>query len=279
MSSLPGLRPFGARAAKLVYGRVMSDNQPPPYPGPEGQYPPPPPGSPQPPHGSYPPPPPPGGFAPAYSLGDALGWGWRKFGQNVGPIVIGILVSILAFIVIGAISAVIGGTDRFDMDASPELSVRGLVGNIVTGVLGSLLAAGWVRAFLDVADGRGFDLIDGLKRIPVVPVLLAALIVWAGTTVGFILLIIPGLLVMFLTYLTNWALLDDASPNAWTAITRSVSVVWSNFGAALVLAIVTVLICLLGALALVIGLAVALPMTGLAATYAWRMWTNRPVAP
>ena len=111
-------RPRGMHALEGVpnryashYCRIMTTNEPPPYPGDSEPGATPPPsgsgesptsdlpsyGSVPPPAGETPPPPPPpppapGGSAEGFSATDAIGWGWRKFTENVGPILLGVLI-------------------------------------------------------------------------------------------------------------------------------------------------------------------------------------------
>ncbi len=108
---------------------------PPPPPGPPGGMPPGGPGGAPPP----PPPPPPGGTArpvvatrpvvvippggmpPAggrqFSVGDAFGYGWKKFTENIGPI----LIAMLVFMLIGAV--IYGLQFLFQSLTSPETTV------------------------------------------------------------------------------------------------------------------------------------------------------------
>lgn len=240
--------------------------------------------------GSVPPPPPPPPPAPpshgpqAFSAPDAIGWGWRKFTQNIGPVLVGVLVSFAAFAVVGILSALLGAQVQFTASPTDPMSMKpagpaDIVAQIIGWVVGSVVTAGWARAALDVADGETFDIIGAFKRIPVVNVLIAALLVGVATVVGLFLLVIPGLIVIFLTYFTTYALVDKPDVSPIDAIKASVELVRNNVGQSLLLALLTFLTIVAGFCLLCIGLVVAYPVTIFAAANAYRSFNGQPVAP
>ena len=62
------------------------------------------------------------------------------------------------------------------------------------------------------------------------------------------------------------------------AISDSVKLVSSNVGDSLLLALLSILVLIAGAIALLVGLIVAYPVTALAAAYAYRTFRGQPVA-
>jgi uncharacterized membrane protein len=276
----------------------MSTPEPPPYPGEPtpgspGDLPsygsvPPPPETPE--GGGYgaippPPPPAPPSYGPqGFSAPEAIGWGWRKFSQNVGPVLLAVLVGFGAFAVVAILSALMGGTVQFSATPTDPMGMEpkgpaDVVAQILGWLVGSLYTATFARAALDVADGQQFDFFDALKRIPVGKVLIAALLVGLATIVGLILLVIPGLIVIFLTYLTQYAVVDQPQASPVDAIKMSAGLIKDNVGQSLLLALLTFLVMVAGFCALCVGLVVAYPVTIFAAANAFRSFGGRPVAP
>ena len=97
-------------------------------------------------------------------------------------------------------------------------------------------------------------------------------------TIGFILLVIPGLIALFLTYFTTLFVVDDDAESPVKAISDSVKLISSNVGDSLLLALLSILVLIAGAIALLVGLIVAYPVTALAAAYAYRTFRGQPVA-
>lgn len=274
----------------------MTTNEPPPYPGDSepGSTPPPPGsseppaseppryGSAPPPAGETPPPPPPpsapGGSAEAFSATDAIGWGWRKFTENVGPILLGVLIVLVVTVVANILAGIASGGGGSPFGPDMEFSVAAFLANIVATAVSVVLSAVFARACLDVVDGRPFDFMGGFGRLNFVNVLIAALLVSIIVTIGFVLLVIPGLVALFLTYFTTLFVVDDDAESPVKAIGDSVKLVSSNVGDALLLALLSILVLIAGAIALLVGLIVAYPVTALAAAYAYRSFRGQPVA-
>jgi uncharacterized membrane protein len=238
-------------------------------PPPEGGTPPPPP----------PPPPAPGGSTEGFSAPDAIGWGWRKFTENVGPILLGVAIVIAVSIVVNILAAIVSGSggNPFSPDAM-DFSVAGLLADLVSTAISVLLSAIFARACLDVVDGRPFDFAGAFGRINVVNVLIASVLVSILVTVGFILLVIPGIVALFLTYFTTLFVVDDDAESPTKAISDSVKLIGSNVGDSLLLALLNILVLIAGVIALLVGLVVAYPVTALATAYAYRRFRGQPVA-
>ena len=280
------------------YSLGMTTNEPPPYPGDStpGDNPPstgsgesgtsglPSYGSVPPPAGETPPPPPPppsapGGSAEGFSATDAIGYGWAKFKDNVGPILVGVLIVIGVTIVVNILAGIVsgGGGSPFGPDAM-EFSVAGFLANLVSTAVSVVLSAVFARAALDVVDGRPFDFMGAFGRLNFVNVLITALLVAVVVTIGFILLVIPGLVALFLTYFATLFVVDDDAESPVKAISDSVKLISSNVGDALLLALLSVLVLIAGAIALLVGLVVAYPVTALASAYAYRKFRGQTVA-
>ncbi len=278
----------------------MTTNEPPSYPGdstPGGNEPPPgsgdsgtsgPPsyGSVPPPEGGTPPPPPPpppapGGSAEGFSAPDAIGWGWRKFTENVGPILVGVAIVFVVSVVVNVLAGLLSGGSGSPFGPSAgmmDFSIAGFLASLVATAVSVLLGAVFARAALDVVDGRSFDFMGAFGRINIVNVLIAAVLVSVLVTIGFILLVIPGIVVLFLTYFTTLFVVDDDAESPTKAISDSVKLIGNNIGDSLLLALLNILVLIAGLIALVVGLIVAYPITALATAYAYRRFRGQPVA-
>ncbi|MGN6556250.1 MAG: GYF domain-containing protein [Verrucomicrobiota bacterium] len=103
---------------------------------------------------------------------------------------------------------------------------------------------------------------------------LAGLVTMALASVGFMLCILPGLVLMAV-WMFTWPLLMDKRLEFWPAMEVSRRVLWPNIGGALGLWVVSLLITLAGALACYVGLFVAFPVIIAAQAYAYEDFFGR----
>ena len=227
-------------------------------------------------------PPAPSASAQGFSAPEAIAWGWRKFTENTGAVIVAMLVVLGVSIALGILGALLSGGFSADPMASPfqfesqgpgELLAQ-LIQTAVSVVLGGVAA----KAALEVADGQAFDFFAAFGKVNIVQLIIAGVLVGIATTIGFVLLVIPGLIVMFLTYLTTYAVVDDDT-SAIDGIKRSVKLTTDNVGDALLLLLLNVLVVIAGAIALCVGLVVAIPITIFATAYAYRAFNGQPIAP
>ncbi|VXC00415.1 hypothetical protein [Aeromicrobium sp. 9AM] len=266
-------------------------NEPPPYPGEPNPpasdlpaY-----GSTPPPQGGYPPPPP-GGYPPApggyggapYSAPDAISFGWRKFKENAGAMIVATLVVVIGTIVLGVISELIAPSpalftsDGFQFDAGPMLA--SVVAQTITGTVGYILAAMLTRGSLDVVDGGRFDIGRAFGALDIPKVLITGLLLSVLSTVGYLLCVLPGIVFAIFSFFTIYFVVDKGSDPV-AAIGSSFSLVGGNFGNALLTGLLAALVLLAGVLLCLVGLLAAVPIVSLAGAYAFRRFQEQPVAP
>jgi hypothetical protein len=247
----------------------------PPTPPPPSGYPPPT-GEPTSPYAPPPPPPPPPGQAwgtyptapPAsyegavttpFSTGEAIGYGWRGFTQNVGPLLL------LAFVVI-AIQAILG-----IIGARLQTTVGIVLFNIVSAIVGYILTVGIIRAALAVVDGRRPEVGMLFRGQGVIDYILASIIVALAVTVGLVLCVIPGLIVMFLFQFYGYATVDEPHRvGALEALSTSTRLARDNVGPVLLFDLAAIGVLILGALLCGVGLLVAYPVVIIAGAFVWR---------
>jgi uncharacterized membrane protein len=243
-------------------------------PPPEGGYPPPPPGG-------YPPAPP-GGASP-YSAPDAIGYGWRKFKENVGPMVLATLLVAAVSIALSFISEQIAPSPSFiASDGSFEFDAGGLgaslVAQTVVGVFAYIFIAMLTRGALDVVDGKTFDIGRAFGALNFGKVLLTGLLLSVLSTVGILLCYLPGLAFTIFSFFTIYFVIDtDQSPVQ--SILSSFKLVSANFGQALLSGLLAFLVIVGGALLCLVGLLAAIPIVTIAGAYAFRRFQGQPVAP
>jgi hypothetical protein len=241
-----------------------------PYPGGYPPPPPPPGGTPGEPWGAYPPAPPAyyeGPPAAPFTTGEAMGYGWRAFTQNVGPLLL------LAFVVI-AIQVGLGyiGTRL-------ETTVGIALFNIASTIVGYILTVGVIRAALAVVDGRRPEVGMLFRGEGVVNYILASIIVAVAVTVGLVLCVIPGLIVMFLFQFYGYATVDETHRvGVVEALSTSARLARDNVGPVLLFDLAAIGVLILGALACVVGLLVAYPVVVIAGAFVWRRLIQGHVA-
>lgn len=238
--------------------------------------------------GAVPPPPPPPGPPPVgaggFSAPDAIAWGWTKFSQNVGPVLIATLVIFGASIVLSFLTSMMtGGFSESSLMGPGSLSFAAMsagsfIGQLIQTVVVLILSGVAAKAALEVTEGNPYDFFGAFSKVNYVNLIVASLVVGLLTLVGFILLVIPGVIVIFLTYLTTYSVVDDGK-SPIDAIKHSVSLVSANLGDAFVLAILNVVVIIAGFIALCVGVLVAVPVTTFASAYAYRVFNGQPVAP
>jgi uncharacterized membrane protein len=225
------------------------------------------------------PPPPGGGTAPTpgaagFSASDAVGYGWRKFQENVGQILLATFLLLVAAVAASALAHAVTGSTVEDT----RCSFGGSISTIITNVVGFIIGAGITRGALDITEGHKFDLVAAFKKLNLVNVIVTSFIVGLLTAIGFALLIIPGIIVAFLTLFAIYFVVDKDT-NAVDSIRGSFNLIKNNVGNTIVLILLSIAVVIAGFLALCVGIFIALPVLTIAWAYAYKQFLGEPVAP
>lgn len=243
---------------------------------------------------ALPPPPAMAGSGQPFDLGSAFSWGWKKFQENIGPILIAVLVYLVILVVIQllvvfGVSAALLSTPTTTIDpqtgAFTTTGGSGLFAVILVNAL-SIAVSVLVAAFLQAAVIRGGLMIANGRRLEVGHmfsfdnfgrVLGAAVIVALLTAVGVVFFYVGALVVYFFTAFTMFFVIDrDLDP--LSAIKASANLAKNNVGAVVLLLLAVFAANVVGAIVCLIGLLVSIPVSYLAMTYGYRRLQNEPVA-
>lgn len=240
-------------------------------------------------YGAPPPPPPAGPGEGPWSLGDALSYGWAKFQAYVGPSIILALLVVVVAVVFGGIGYAI----RSGITSSPHFDSNGnyhggsgffvgtLLGNGITSALSFLaqtaVGAIVVRAALDVTQGQAPNVGEAINRVPWSKVIVLALIQAVAVFIGFLLCILPGIILSFLFYFATYYVIDRGMEPV-DALKESVSLVTKNVGTALLWAIVGSIVAVAGVCACGVGFLVTFPLVTYGTAYTFKKLTGQTVA-
>lgn len=280
----------------------MSDDTTPPPPS-EGAVPPPPPPPPPSGYGVPPAPPVPPGYgappagAAGYDAVAAVKYGWATFTKSPAAILVPAVVVIIAvvaaeFVIQLALTGILLDTPscsvtststafNVDCDGSgffARLFVAALAAGI-GGFISQLLIAGLIRSALDVVDGRpALDVGAVFSWASKPAVIQTAAVFGALSFAGTLLLYLPAIIVSFLCAFAMYFTVDKGVAG-FGAIKASVALVTGNLGNVLVFFLLGIAVMIVGALACLVGLFVAIPVMIVAAAYTFRVLNNQPVAP
>lgn len=267
---------------------------PPPPPGPPGGPPPPPPGG-MPPSGPPPAAPPPGGGGygggftpppaqpyggggggemPQLEVGAAIGYGWKKFSENVGPFIILMIAVFLASIVIGIIQSVITPSDSTGLLALMWSALVAVIAYVIT----SIIQAGVIRAALGVTRGETPSVSQLTQTDNIANYILTVILVGIGLFIGFILCIIPGIIWLIFTAYAPIAALDKGL-GPIDAISASINWVKDRFGSVFLILLVSYIVYIVGLCLCGVGLLVSAPVALVAMVYSYRALNNELVTP
>lgn len=203
-----------------------------------------------------------------FFIGEALRFGWRNFWPNWPYFLFYFLIScVLMLAQYGAdflVVKIFSDSPNISMILANAVSFIFFAGRII-------VAAGLISVLLKIYNGKKIDIIDFFGAYKqffsfVMTFILYAIIVVAGL----LLLIVPGI-IWALKYQFALTLVVDRKLNPFQALRKSAEMTaglkWDLFGLVLVFKIVL----LIGFLALIVGLLVAIPITALASIYVYKI--------
>jgi uncharacterized membrane protein len=200
-----------------------------------------------------------------FSARSALGFGWETFKRRpwffVGSAFVILLIS-------GVVNGFTSGIDAAINGSGEDPSILGSVINLALGTLVNMGATAFYLAAHD--NPKTVDLSSLWHPRPFWKFLGASILLAIAVIVGFLLLIVPGIIFGLMFMFTTFIVIErELGPidamNESNRMTRGHK--WQLFGFVLLLLLVN----LLGLLALVVGLLVSIPVTTLAFVHAYRI--------
>jgi hypothetical protein len=203
-----------------------------------------------------------------WEIGPVLTRSWELFKDNLG-VILG--ATIIAALINGLFSGINQGLQSYAAGADSGLlaSTIGIVVltvGLVGWVVQTYISLGFIRLFLKAARNEGpqiADLFSGGRYL--VPGIIASLLVALGVSLGFLLLVVPGV-ILSLGWMFTQLLLVDKNLGPVDAIKESWRITQGEKGGLFLWALVVLGVLLVGVMACGIGLFVAAPVVGLGTT-------------
>jgi len=200
-----------------------------------------------------------------FSVGSAIRYGWETFKSRPWFFIGASVVIVIAYIVVGAITS---GIDAA-LGATPE--EPSIVGGLVNLALSTIISMGVLAFFLDAHDNpRTADLSALWHPQQFWKFLGASILVGLAIGIGFVLLIVPGVIAAIF-FMFSTLLVIDRDLGPIDAMKESMRIGLGHRWSLLGLIVLLSLIALVGVLALFVGVLVAMPVAALAFVHAYRM--------
>ncbi len=221
-----------------------------------------------------------------YKATDAIGYGWQKFKERPSTLLVPMIVVLVVLIAVGLLFGFVAGGGFFGSKSCSTSNINGQVSQscgqsfwrqvlgagLGAGLLtlfGEIMLAGIFRGALRVMDGEGFSLGQLFQGYNKMQVVFAAIFIAVATGIATVLCFLPGVLIAFLTSFTLFFIVDQQLEAA-EAIAASVRMVWHNFLPVLLFGILAFICLVIGTIALLVGLLVAVPVVVFGAAYTYR---------
>jgi uncharacterized membrane protein len=227
---------------------------------------------PPPPPGEPPPPPPPPGSVPppvggSLDIGRAISYGWSAYWKNAGPLIVLALVVFVLNLAISLVGQNVSGL-------APRIVLQ-LIGFVV----GIVLAMGLIRASLAVVEGRTPEVSLLFQTDGFGSYLIAAILATIGVFFGFVLCIIPGVILAIMWHFFGYVIVENPATGPVDALRRSADITRGNRWQLLGLGILLIGINLVGLVACGIGLIFTYGITVVTIAYAYKTLSGQPVVP
>lgn len=206
----------------------------------------------------------PGALAGDYqvAIGDTLSEAWAKTKGNKGTVWLGVLLYFVAYMAIAVVASLITGQSFTDPEANA--GVGAILSNLIILVGTTPLIAGMMMIGVKIAreeDVSGTEVFAYFDKI--LPLALGMILMYLLVGLGFVLLILPGIYLMF-GYMMMLPLIVDKNLGPWQALETSRKAVTKHWFAVFGFFIVMMLLYIAGFLALIIGLIWAIPTLSIA---------------
>jgi uncharacterized membrane protein len=235
-----------------------------------------------------------------FSAGEAFNWAWNSFTKNAAALIVPMLIYGIALSVLGIVLwtismavglAAIGGSAATSTGPYGETSSAGsglgFFGSMIfSGLLSFVFVlavmyvqAAFVSGALEIADGRPVSISSFLQP----PrnfgqVIVAALLIGVGFSVGYMLCFLPGIVFAFFSLFTI-PFVVDRSLSPVDALKASFGTINRNLGSAILAYLIIVAVGIVGGAVFCVGTFISVPVSLLILTYTYRRLSGGQVVP
>jgi uncharacterized membrane protein len=206
------------------------------------------------------------GGAAAFSVGDAVGYGWNAYWKNVGPMLV-------ITIVIVVVQAIVNGIGQ--LSGSVAIS---LLFSILGWIVSMILSMGLIRAALAVVRGETPDVAMLFQTEGLGSYIVAAIIFGIAFGIGLILCIIPGIIIGLIFMFYGFIIVENPSIGPTDALKQSQEMTKGRLGELFVFGLALLGINIVGFLLCFVGLLFTYGISAIAVAYAYRTLRGEPVA-
>lgn len=209
----------------------------------------------------------------------AFRFGWEVFKAEPWPLIGAVVASYVALLGAMAILGLgVAGAASLDPVPVPLVVAAAVVGVVVLSVLAQLPTLWMLRAGADAVDGRRVTFRRIVDPAALAPAVAAIGLVLGGVLLGYLLLLLPGIVFGVMAAFTLHFVVDDGRAPR-DAVRASIDLFRSQPGPALGLFFLPTFVGGLGVYLCGIGLVVSLPVAMIAQVHGFRQLTGRPVPP
>jgi hypothetical protein len=231
-----------------------------------------------------------GGAPQSYSVGNAFSYAFKKFQENLLPLILITLVLLVGAAIVQLIGNVVSAAVVPDLTYNFETGeyegggggffgiamILSFLFGVLSFVINLVIQSGIIKASLALTRGQKVEIGTAFNGINWGQVIIAALIIGVATFVGLILCVLPGIVVIFFTSYTLYFVIDR-NQDAMTAIKSSIAMVKDNVGTLILFFLASLAAYIVGACLCGVGLLAAIPVVVIAQAYTFRMLNNDPV--
>jgi uncharacterized membrane protein len=199
-------------------------------------------------------------------VGDAISYGWNAYWKNVGPLLIITIVIVAVHLVLSILGSVTG-----------SIALQ-LIFTLIGWIVGFILAMGLIRCTLAVVKGQTPEVSMLFETPGLGSYIVASILFGLMLFVGFILCIIPGIIVGIVFMFYGYLIVENPTLGPTDAQKRASELTKGRIGELFVFGLALFGINLIGAILCGIGLLFTYGITAVAVAYAYRTLNGEPVA-
>jgi uncharacterized membrane protein len=202
------------------------------------------------------------------SVSNIFGKAWEIFKENSSDLVVLTFVYIILSIILSTIDSYTEGPNSLIL----------LIISIVCGIGQMILALGFYRILLNTVDSQKSNLsvlFDQRRPTLILHYIIGSIVSGVAIVIGFIFLIIPGIYLAIRFQFFTYCLLEQEEPECIKALNDSWRMTEGHVLDLFALCFLSICIVILGFIALILGLFVAIPVAGLMTAIAYRILSSK----